>query len=165
MTASQRPAPDASQHTNPMLALGVHVVIATFVLLCSLSRAEAAGPPHQPALWSTLTSDQVFQLALEARTERDYPAMLTLLRQAGNDGHLQAQETLSSVLLSGANLYGNAIAANPCEAEQWAQRAALQGSAVARHLKTVMNGMRDLSQGREACAAQPATGGAQRLYG
>ena len=30
MTASQRPAPDASQHTNPMLALGVHVVIATF---------------------------------------------------------------------------------------------------------------------------------------
>ncbi len=110
----------------------------------ALAADKVAEPVHSAA--------QIYQMALEARTERNYPAMLTLLREAGEAGDLPAQEMLVGVLLSGPSLYGNSIAANPCEADHWARRAADQGSEVGRHQRALLNGLRELPQGRSSCA-------------
>ncbi|MCD0504362.1 sel1 repeat family protein [Bordetella petrii] len=110
--------------------------------------AIAAAQPASPV---PVTPGQAYQLALEARTTRDYPAMLSLLRQAGQAGDMAAQEMLGSVLLAGPALHGGAISADPCEAAQWVDRALAQGSAMARHQREVLNGLRDLPRGRENC--------------
>ena len=110
-------------------------------------------PSAQAAQPGAATPEQAYQLALEARTLGDYPAMLSLLRQAGEGGSLAAQEMLGSVLLAGSTLYGEAVGANPCEAARWIRRAALQGSSVARHQRIVLNGLRDLPQERKSCVA------------
>jgi TPR repeat protein len=91
-----------------------------------------------------VTPEQAYQLALEARTVGDYPAMLALLRQAGEGGDRPAQEMLGTVLLAAPVLYGGSIEANPCEAAQWIRLAVEQGSGVGRHQSKVLNGLRDL---------------------
>lgn len=99
-----------------------------------------------------MTPEQVYQLALEARTSRNYPEMLFLLRQAGEGNNLAAQELLGSVLLIGPAMYGENVQANPCEAASWIRRAMLIGSDVAMHQSLVLNGFRDLKKGRDSCS-------------
>lgn len=101
-----------------------------------------------------MAPEQVYQLALEARTSRDYPEMLSLLRQAGEGGNLAAQELLGSVLLMGPALYGKAVKASPCEAAYWIWRAVERGSYVAMHQRLVLNGLRDLPKGRDSCSGK-----------
>ncbi|MFT4103259.1 MAG: hypothetical protein QM674_19940 [Burkholderiaceae bacterium] len=98
-----------------------------------------AALPARAAAPEDVTPEQAYQLAREARTERDYAGMLAMLRRAGEAGDLNAQELLAGVLLAGPALYGPAIAADPCEAERWARRAAAQGSQVARHHAELFN--------------------------
>ena len=125
-------------HTLPAMAL-------TLTLALTGLQSRAAMPDY-------VTPEQTYQLAREARTERNYPAMLEMLRLAAEGGDLRAQEMLSSVLLAGPSLYGDAIQANPCEADLWARRAATQHSEVARHHKALLNGMREVRGGRAGCA-------------
>lgn len=101
-----------------------------------------------------ITPQQTYQLALEARTMRDYSAMLGFLRQAAEAGNLSAQELLASVLLAGPALYGTAIQADPCEAAHWIEQATVGGSNVAKHQRIVLNNFRDLPQGRDSCVAK-----------
>lgn len=115
--------------------------------LYAAMHAQAAG--HTP-----VTPEQAYQLALEARTVGDYPAMLILLRQAGYAGDLPAQEMLASVLLAGPVLYGDSISSDLCEAIHWSRRATEQGSAVAKHQDMILNGLRDLPQQRDICFAR-----------
>jgi TPR repeat protein len=119
---------------------------AAVLCLCAWLPASAAEP-------GAVMPEQAYQLALEARTARDYSAMLAWLRQAGEADHLRAQELLASLLLSGGALYGGAVRADACEAERWVLRASAQGSTVARHQRVVLNGLRDLAGGRQGCAA------------
>ena len=46
---------------------------------------------------------------------------------------------------------GDAVRADPCEADLWARRAAAQHSEVARHHKALLNGMREVRGGRAGC--------------
>ena len=119
----------------------------------ALAFAQAALPVHAAAP-DGVTPEQAYQLAREARTERDYSGMLAMLRLAGEAGHRGAQELLAGVLLAGPSLYGSAIAADPCEAERWARRAAAQRSPVARHYTELLNGMREVPGGWAGCAAR-----------
>jgi len=98
-------------------------------LLCCLGLAAADARAGDTA---SLSSAQVFQLALEAQTAADYTPMMALLRQAAQAGHLPAQEMLAQALLAGPALYGSRVAADRCEAAAWAWRAASQGSAIGR---------------------------------
>lgn len=99
-----------------------------------------------------ISAEQVYQLALEARSVRDYDAMLALLRQAAQADELAAQELLASVLLAGPALYGNALQADACEAAYWIGRASAAGSQVALHQARLLNGLRDGPEGRYRCA-------------
>ena len=112
----------------------------------SVSREHARTRQH-------VTPEQAYQLALEARTVRDYPAMLSFLRQAAEAGDIDAQDMLGSVLLVGSTLYGDAIPADPCEAAHWIRRATAQGSFVAWHLNIMLNNLRDRPELRQACAS------------
>ena len=137
---------------------GSHLVLVGLCLVLALMRgaslmgdAQAAtnaqAPQHSP--------EQTYQLALEARTERDYPAMLALLREAGSAGDVRAQELLGSVLLAGPTLYGASIQSDVCEAASWSRRAAGQGSEVARHQLNVLNGLRNTAGGAMAQCEAP----------
>lgn len=95
--------------------------------------------------------EQTYQLALEARTEGDYRAMLALLRQAAAAGEVAAQELLASVLLLGSGFYGGTVPSARCEALQWGRKAAAQGSLVAQHNLLVLNHLRDLSHKGPGC--------------
>lgn len=97
------------------------------------------------------TPEQRYQLALEARTERDYGAMLAQLRSAAAGGDRAAREMLASVLLVGPALYGKAVRIDHCEAAHWMRLSAAQGSAVGKHQLLMLNGMRDLPGGRNSC--------------
>lgn len=130
-------------HLSPRLA-GALRWLAPLALGLAVQGAQAAQDAH-------VTPAQAYQLALEARTARDYPAMLSLLRQAAKADDLAAQELLGSLLLTGPALYGNAVAADPCEAAHWVQRAMASGSDVATHQRTLLNGLRDLPKGRDSC--------------
>ncbi|MFT3803670.1 MAG: sel1 repeat family protein [Burkholderiaceae bacterium] len=116
----------------------------------ALVLARAALPAHAAAP-EDITPEQAYQLAREARTERDYLGMLAMLRRAGEAGDLRAQELLAGVLLAGPALYGSAIAADPCEAALWARRAAAQHSRAAGHYRELFNGMREAPGGRAGC--------------
>ena len=120
-----------------LVLLGLCVVLALARGASLMGDAQAASHNDQPQH----SPEQVYQMALEARTERDYPAMLQLLREAGNAGDMRAQELLASVLIGGPSLYGQSIAADPCEASQWAQRSAAQGSEVGKHQRTLLSGL------------------------
>lgn len=97
------------------------------------------------------TPEQNYQLALEARTTRDYPAMVDLLRQAASAGNLAAQEMLGATLLAGSALYGDDLDGDACEAMHWARSAAAQGSAAGRHQLIVLNGLRGLPADKRPC--------------
>ncbi|VCU69781.1 hypothetical protein PIGHUM_01846 [Pigmentiphaga humi] len=116
-----------------------------------LAPAASAAPP----LSEIATSEQFYQMALEARSERNYGAMLTLLRQAATRGELEAQEMLASVLLAGPALYGAGVKADPCEATHWARLAAEQGSETGRHQWMILNGLRDVPRIRKGCGPAP----------
>lgn len=111
--------------------------------------AQAAPPAIVDARWSS--PEQDYQLALEARTARDYAGMITYLRRAARQDSLAAQELLGSVLLIGGSLYGSQVRVNACEAAQWASRAASRGSAVGAHQLVVLNGMRETAGGPAKC--------------
>lgn len=132
--------PGGLVHTLPWLA-------ASLFCLHAAQGVQASEQAH-------FTPQQAYQLALEARTTRDYPAMLKLLRQAAEEGDLSAQELLGTVLLAGPALYGAAIQADPCEAAHWVRQATAGGSYVAMHQRLVLNGLRDLPKGRDSCAAK-----------
>ena len=131
-----------------LVLLGLCVVLALLRGVTLMGEAHAATNDFT----AQTAPEQTYQMALEARTERDYPAMLDLLREAGNAGDVRAQEMLASVLLAGPSLYGDAVASNLCEADLWARRAADQGSEAAKHQRAVLNGLRELSGGRGYCA-------------
>lgn len=94
---------------------------------------------------------QTYQLALEAQTAGHYKEMLTLLRSAGEADHLAAQEMLGMALLVGPTLYGDAVKADRCEAEQWISRALAQGSEVARYQWAFLGRVRPLPPGAQSC--------------
>lgn len=108
-----------------------------------------------PAGEAIATPGQLYQLALEARTERNYSAMLEYLRRSAGAGDRSARELLASVLLMGPALYGKSVRADYCEAEYWMRLSATQGSAVSRHQLLLLNNMRDLPGGRKACKPAP----------
>jgi len=113
--------------------------------------AASAAPP----LSEIATSEQFYQLALEARSEGNYGVMLMRLRQAATRGELEAQEMLASVLLAGPALYGAGVKADPCEAMHWAHLASERGSATGRHQWMVLNGLRDVPRIRKDCRPPP----------
>lgn len=141
-----------AESTAPRKRPGMAIRLMRWLAVSVLSLQAVL--PVNAAEQTSVTPGQAYQLALEARTLQDYPAMLSLLRMAGEAGNLRAQEMLGSVLLAGSTLYGDAIRADPCEAARWIWRAALQGSAVAKHQRIVLNGMRDLPAGRQSCGME-----------
>lgn len=122
-------------------------------IAAALSAALAQAAPPPPFDTAT-TSEQRFQLALEAQTARDYGPMLVLLRQASREGETQAQETLAWVLLAGPTLYGAAVKADRCEAIHWLRQAAAKGSATAASQLTFLNRLRNAPSGKPACEAE-----------
>lgn len=125
---------------------GSHLVLLALCVVLALARGfSLMGDAHAATLNSAAlhSPEQVYQMALEAQTERDYPAMLQLLREAADAGEVRAQEMLASVLTAGSSLYGNAIAADLCEARRWAASAAAQGSEVGRHQRRLLSSLRD----------------------
>lgn len=127
-----------------------------FSLGLAASAAFAPAAPAAPPLEEIATPEQIYQMALEARTERNYRAMLALLRQAAGTGDLEAQEMLASVLMAGSALYGKGVQADPCEAMHWARLAAVQGSETGRHQSMILNGLRDVPRARKDCRSAPA---------
>lgn len=101
--------------------------------------AQAAPLPLDMAT----TSEQRFQLALEAQTAGDYASMLALLRQAARDGEPQAQETLAWILLAGPTLYGTAVKADRCEAVHWLRQAVAKGNQTAKSQLDFLNRLRN----------------------
>jgi TPR repeat protein len=113
---------------------------------------QASAAPTGEAI---ATPEQLYQLALEARTERDYGAMLKYLRRSAGVGDRAARELLASVLLMGSTLYGKSVRTDYCEAAYWMRLSATQGSAIGRHQLLLLNSMRDLPGGRKACKPAP----------
>jgi len=126
-----------SKRAVPLLACAV---LAVQPLCAARAQQHAAASPAQQ-----------FQMALEAQSVRDYPAMLGLLRQAGQAGYLPAQEMLGMVLLAGGTLYGEAVPADRCEAGQWLRRAAAQGSETARSQWRFLQRLRQAPAGEDIC--------------
>lgn len=136
---------------RPMATLARHARHGLFIAaVLSGAQAQAAPLPSDTAT----TSEQRFQLALEAQTARDYGPMLALLRQAARDGEVQAQETLAWVLLAGPTLYGGAVKADRCEAVHWLRQAAAKGSQTATGPLDFLNRLRNAPGGKMACASE-----------
>lgn len=110
-------------------------------LLLLLLAALAAGASTAP-LDSGLTNEQLFELALEAQSHRDYGQMLDRLHIAAQGGHRGAQELLGVVLLQGPLLFGSQVERDPCAARIWLARAAEQGSEVGRLYRNLLNRQR-----------------------
>ncbi|WP_297755984.1 sel1 repeat family protein [Hydrogenophaga sp.] len=109
----------------------------------------AAAPLPAPRV----STEQQFQLALEAQSAREYRAMLLWLRRAATAGDVQAQEMLGLALLVGPTLYGPAIKADRCEAGHWLARASAQGSEAARVSLDFLNRLRLAPSGQDVCQA------------
>ena len=107
-------------------------------LLLLLLAAFAAGASTAP-MDSGLTNEQLFELALEAQSHREYDRMLDNLHIAAQGGHLGAQELLGVVLLQGQQLFGPQVARDPCAARIWLTRAAEQGSEIGRLHRNLLN--------------------------
>lgn len=86
-----------------------------------------------------LSREQAFALALEAHTARDRAAVLHWLRIAATDGLVPAQEMLGATLLSVDRGDGAPDPREICEAREWFHRAALQGSAIGRMHRDLLN--------------------------
>lgn len=112
----------------------------------TLSTALLLGPAH------AATPEQLYQLALEAQSERAYPQMLELLRRSARAGHVEAQEMLGLALLVGPAVYGPAVTADRCEALHWARQAFAQGSPVAWQQLVFLNRTRSAPAGHPACS-------------
>ena len=95
--------------------------------------------------------DQIYQLALEARTERDYPKMLALLRIAATHGDRDAQELLGGILLAGSTVYGPKVKTDFCEAAYWIAKARERASIAADNQMLVLNNMHSVPGGRKSC--------------
>jgi len=113
---------------------------------CALCAAAAPGRGDP-----ILTAEQHFQLALEAQSHREYPAMLAHSKVAANLGDVQAQEFLGSVLLAGPSIYGRAVRSDRCEALRWFLAATRAGSEVGRANVDFLNRARNAPQGRRVC--------------
>lgn len=107
-------------------------------------------PTAVPAADIAITAEQKYQLALEARTERDYALMMKLLREAAREGDLPAQELLGSMLV-GAPLQAGVVKPSLCEALHWGRESAAQGSIVGQHHLLVLNQLRDAPRHGEKC--------------
>ena len=123
--------------------------LAVLLLGAAAWSAQPGAARAQPPL--SASPAQQFQMALEAQSVRDYPAMLSLLRQAGEAGYLPAQEMLGLVLLAGGTVYGDAVPADRCEAGQWLRRAAAQGSEDARRQWRFLQRLRQAPAGEDVC--------------
>lgn len=126
-------------------ALFAPLLAVTLAVGTPAARAQA-GPAD-----IIISADQHFQLALESQAERDYRTMLAQLRTAARLGHVEAQETLGSVLLAGPAVYGKAIRADRCEALRWFLAAARSGSDLGRAQVDFLNRARNAPRGRPAC--------------
>lgn len=111
-------------------------------LVLLLLAAFAAGAGTLPSGPGRLSNEQLFELALEAQSHREYGQMLDRLKDAAGAGHVGAQELLGVVLLQGPELFGPQVARDPCAARQWLARAAGQGSEVGRLQRDLMNRQR-----------------------
>ena len=110
-------------------------------LLLILLAALAAGASTAP-IDAGLTNEQLFELALEAQSHREYARMLDNLHIAAQGGHRGAQELLGVVLLQGPLLFGPEVARDPCAARTWLARAAEQGSETGRLHRNLLNRQR-----------------------
>jgi len=108
------------------------------LLLFAALAAGAATVPSGPGL----TTEQLYELALEAQSHREYGRMLEHLNEAAQRGHVGSQELLGVVLLQGPALFGPQVARDPCAARQWLMRAAEQGSEVGRLHRNLLNRQR-----------------------
>jgi TPR repeat protein len=131
----------SNQHAGAVRRLLVVLFMASSVM--ANQAVPAAGRAASPG--------QMFQMALEAQSVRDYGTMLSLLREAGGQGHLQAQEMLGMVLLVGPQLYGDAVQSDRCEATAWLRMAAAQGSIVGRQQLTFVGRVLQDAAARAAC--------------
>lgn len=133
-----------------------HTATAAAMITCALISTAYAQPAQKLSIGEAIaTPEQIYQLALEARTEGNYAAMLDYLRRAARSGDRPARELLASVLMAGPALYGKAVRADYCEAAYWMRLSATQGSVVGRHQLLLLNGMREVPGGRHACKPQP----------
>lgn len=123
--------------------LSLCLAAAAFAALAASATPAAAAPQH--------TSEQLYQMALESQSAREYPAMLQLLRRAARAGHVEAQEMLALVLLAGPTVYGAAVPADRCEAGHWSREAFARGSLVAWQQMTFLNRLRSAPSGQRAC--------------
>ena len=110
-------------------------------LILLLLAALACGGKAAP-LDSGLTNEQLFELALEAQSHRDYGQMLDRLHIAAQGGHRGAQELLGVVLLQGPPMFGSQVVRDACAARIWLARAAQQGSEIGRLHRDLMNRQR-----------------------
>lgn len=122
-------------------------------LLLSLAATATHATSSFPAHELESAPEQIFQMALEAQTARDYRTMLTLLRHAAEASNVQAQEMLGVALLAGPTLYGSAVQPDRCEAGKWMRRAAAQGSEIGKHQLTFLNRLRQAPSGQDICSA------------
>lgn len=106
-----------------------------------LLAALAGGAGGMPAA-TNLSNEQLFELALEAQSHREYERMLARLDDAARSGHRGAQELLGLVLLQGPELFGPQVPRDLCTARRWLSEAALQGSEVGRLQRDLMNRQR-----------------------
>lgn len=115
--------------------------VARPLVLLLLAAALAAGA-GTTSMNTGLTNEQLFELALEAQSHRDYVQMLDHLQIAAQGGHREAQELLGVVLLQGPLLFGPGVARDACAARIWLARAAQQGSEVGRLHRNLLNRQR-----------------------
>ena len=125
---------EAAQDWAPMKKHVFHLLLATLIGCASAAAAAASEP----------SSDQAFELALEAQSHRDYAQMLHWLRSAARREHRAAQEMLGVVLLQGSSLFGPQVARDACAAREWLARAAEQGSEIGRMHRNLLNRQRAL---------------------
>lgn len=113
---------------------------------CALCAGAAPGQEN-----TIISAEQHFQLALEAQSHREYPAMLAHSKLAAKLGDVQAQEFLGTVLLAGPSIYGRAVRSDRCEALRWFLAAAWAGSELGRANAEFLSRARSAPQGRRAC--------------
>lgn len=143
--------PIATTIATPIAMLARHARHGLFIAAAlSGALAQAAPLPFDTAT----TSEQRFQLALEAQTAGEYASMLALLRQAARDGEPQAQETLAWILLARPTLYGTAVKADRCEAVHWLRQAVAKGNQTAKSQLDFLNRLRNAPSGKMACASE-----------
>lgn len=139
---------------RPMATLARHARHARHGLFIAVALSGALAQATPLPVDTATTSEQRFQMALEAQTARDYDSMLALLRQAAREGEAQAQETLAWILLAGPTLFGTTVKADRCEAVHWLRQAVAKGNPSAKSQLDFLNRLRNAPSGRMACASE-----------